>query len=263
MAFSRSTHGGFGRRRPRGTLLLRGSLLAVVLSCLHLSGTDFVAGFPLPQTARRGIHKVHSLQTSESSSETWEGIEGEETRIYIRELDFGTTEAAIRGHFEKAGPIVEFKARGVVKAQLTYSSAADAKNAVASLNGTTIEGNNRSMLVEMFIDKAKIARARKAEVGEEVKKTKKVKKKSKNVVAWNKENTVCIIGWEKGTAESAIQEHCGKAGSIVDFQVNQGVVLLAYSSSEEAATAVASLNGTIIEGNSRFINVRNYEGPRR
>ncbi|CAE8632742.1 unnamed protein product [Polarella glacialis] len=429
MAFSRGTQAGFRRRRPRGTLLLCGSLLAVALSCLHLLGTDFVAGFPSPQTARCGLHKVRSLQTSESSSQTLEGIEAEETRIFIRGYDFDTTEAAIREHFAKAGSIVKFKSGGKVKAQLSYSSAAEAKNA-ESLNGTTIEGSSRPVFVRPFKAKAKISAAifvggfatgtaeaalrehfgtagsivnftflgdrsalvtyssdeegksavaslqgksmegsdrwldvrvegdpkvartipAKAEVVEKIKKTKKVKERAEvsekstkvavsaifvggfasgtaeaalrehfgtagsvvdfkflsnnsalvtyssdeegksavvsfqgksmkgsnrwldvrvkgdpKVAALPKENTVAIIGWDRGTTEAAITEHCGKAGSVVAFELfrQKSGALVTFSSSEEAATAVASLNGTTIEGNSRFISVRKDGGSGR
>ncbi|CAE8613678.1 unnamed protein product [Polarella glacialis] len=107
-------------------------------------------------------------------------------------------------------------------------------------------------------------------VDEEVNKPQKAKKQTKKEAALNegpeaappKGNTVSIIGWNKGTSEAAFREHCGNAGSIVDFQLNRGIVLLTYGSSAEAAAAVASLNGTTIEGNSRFISVRNYDGPK-
>ncbi|CAE8704753.1 unnamed protein product [Polarella glacialis] len=310
MALSRGAHAGLWRRRPRGTLLLRGCLLAAALSCLHLFGTDFVAGFPLPQTARGSLHKA-----AEPSSQTSEGTEAEETRIFIGGFDLGTTEAAIREHFAKAGSVVEFKARGKVKAELAYGSAAEAKKAVASLNGTTVAGNSRVLSVRMYKSIVKIGpaifvsgfadgtaepalREHFGTAGSIVNFTflgnysalvtyssneegtsavaslhgksmdgsnrlLDVRVEGTAKVAILKENTVSIIGWDKGTTVAAIQEHCGKAGSILDLQVIRGLALLTFSSSEEAATAVASLDNTTIEGNSRFIRVRDYEGPRR
>jgi len=240
MALARGSHACAGHRRPRGTLLARGSLLAVVLSCLHLFGTDFIAGFPLQQAARQGLHQVRALETSESSSQTSEAAE-----VFATGFDKDMTEEAIREYFAKAGPIVKYEARGKGRARLTYSSAADAKNAVASFNGTTIEGNIRPLFVQIF----KI-------FTDVVEKTQKIKKELPT------ETTVFVAGYDRGTSTAVIKEHCGKAGSIVESKKFRDFLLLTYSSSEEAATAVASLNGTTIQGNSRFLMVEHFKGAR-
>jgi len=245
MALARGSHACAGHRRPRGTLLARGSLLAVVLSCLHLFGTDFITGFPLQQAERRGLHQVRALETSESSPQTSEGAEVEETQVFASGFDKDMTEEAIREYFAKAGPIVKYEARGKGRARLTYSSAADAKNAVASFNGTTIEGNIRPLFVQIF----KI-------FTDVVEKTQKIKKELPT------ETTVFVAGYDRGTSTAVIKEHCGKAGSIVESKKFRDFLLLTYSSSEEAATAVASLNGTTIQGNSRFLMVEHFKGAR-
>ncbi|CAE8613045.1 unnamed protein product [Polarella glacialis] len=227
MAFSRGTHAWHGRRRPRGTLLLRDSLLAVALSCLHFLGTDFVAWFPSPQTARRALHEVRSLATSEASSQTLEGSEAGETRIFIAGFDSDTTEVAIREHFAKAGSIVEFKAKGKSQARLTFSSAAAAKNAVASLNGTTIAGNNRWMLVKMMDNNLK------------------------------RTNVIYVSGFALGTAETTLRAHFGTAGSIVDFKfLGNRSALVTYSSNEEGISAAASLHGKSMAGADRWLAVK-------
>ncbi|CAE8608950.1 unnamed protein product, partial [Polarella glacialis] len=201
--------------------------------CLHLFGTDFITGFPLQQAERRGLHQVRALETSESSPQTSEGAEVEETQVFASgfdkdnlqlqrqqfRVDKDMTEEAIREYFAKAGPIVNYEAKGKGRARLTYSSAADAKNAVASFNGTTIEGNIRPLFVQIF----KI-------FTDVVEKTQKIKKELPT------ENTVVVFGWDRGTNTTVIKEHCGKAGSIVDSIKVKTFLLLTYSSVEEAAT---------------------------
>ncbi|CAE8656377.1 unnamed protein product, partial [Polarella glacialis] len=173
--------------------------------------------------------------------------------IFVSGFADGTEEVALREHFGTAGSIVNFTFLGNYSALVTYSSNEEGTSAVASLHGKSMDGSNRLLDVRV---------------------------EGTAKVAILKENTVSIIGWDtlwqlvlfavlfvagfdKGTTVAAIQEHCGKAGSILDLQVIRGLALLTFSSSEEAATAVASLDNTTIEGNSRFIRVRDYEGPRR
>ncbi|CAE8634888.1 unnamed protein product, partial [Polarella glacialis] len=209
---------------------LRGSLLAVVLFCLHLFGTNFIAGFPLPQTSRRNLHKVCALETPESSSEASEGDEAESTRVFVAGFDRSMTEQAIREYFAKAGPIVGYETSGAGRARLTFSSAADAKNAVASLNGTTIEGNGKSrwLLVKPYVAYV-------------VKRT----------------STIHVSGFALGTAETALREHFGTAGAIVDFKLlGNRSAWVTYSSNEEGASAAFSLNGKPMEGNDKLLAVR-------
>ncbi|CAE8676466.1 unnamed protein product, partial [Polarella glacialis] len=289
-------------------------------------------------------------EASESSSQTSEEAEAEETQVFVAGFDKDMTEEAIREYFAKAAPIVKYEARGKGRARLTYSSASDAKNAVASCNGTTIEGNIRPLFVQIFthgdlarsrviyvggfasgteepalrehfgtagsiVDfkllgnhsafvtyssneegvsavaslngkpmegsdrfldvrlKGSLKVAGEAEVLEEIKMDKKKKaKKSKVAHGVEKtqkikkelptENTVVVFGFDRGINMTVIKEHCGKAGSIVDSKRTRTCLLLTYSSVEEAATAVASLNGTTIQGSSRFIIVDHSKGVR-
>ncbi|CAE8676468.1 unnamed protein product, partial [Polarella glacialis] len=235
MALARGSHACAGHRRPRGTLFARCSLLAVVLSCLHLFGTDFISGFPLPQAARRGLHNVRSL-ASEFSSEASEGDEAESTRVFVAGFDRSMTEQAIREYFAKAGPIVGYETSGAGRARLTFSSAADAKNAVASLNGTTIEENGKSrwLLVKPYVAYV-------------VKRT----------------STIHVSGFALGTAETALREHFGTAGAIVDFKLlGNRSAWVTYSSNEEGASAAASLNGKPMEGNDKLLAVRFKGDPK-
>ncbi|CAE8657966.1 unnamed protein product, partial [Polarella glacialis] len=226
MAFSRGTRAGLGRMRPRGTLLLSGSLLGVVaLSCLHLLGTDFVAGFPLSPTVRRSLHRVRAFQTFESSSQTSEGTDEEETRILVGGFDVDTPEANIRAHFAQAGSIVEFQTKGKGRARLTYSSPAEAQKAVDSLSGTTIAGNTRFLSVKLFESLAK-------------------------------ERAIFVGGFASSTTEAALREYFGTAGSIVDFKfLSNYSALVTYSSNKEGKSAVASLHGKPMTRN-RWLDVR-------
>ncbi|CAE8720483.1 unnamed protein product [Polarella glacialis] len=159
------------------------------------------------------------------------------------------TEEAIREYFAKAGPIVKYE--GMCKgrqARLTYSSAADAKNAVASLNGITIEGNIHPLVVQISRRKPK-----KPKVADGVEKTQKIKKELPTA----EETQVYAVGFDKDMTEEAIREYFAKAGPIVKYEATRrGKARLTYSSAADAKNAVASLNGITIEGNIHPLSVR-------
>jgi hypothetical protein len=68
---------------------------------------------------------------------------------------------------------------------------------------------------------------------------------------------VFVRGFDFGTTDEQLLAHMSSVGSIVDaIFVDRGSAELTYSTPYEAAAAVNQLQGSIIYGNSRFIDVR-------
>ncbi|CAE8632741.1 unnamed protein product [Polarella glacialis] len=149
--------------------------------------------------------------------------------------------------------MLRFKAKGLTKALLSYSSASEAKNAAASLNGTTIEGSSRPVFVRIFEKKEKFYPASAA---------------------------IFVGGFAPGTAISKLRAHFGTAGSIVEIKLlGKSSALVTYSSDEEGRSAIASLKGKSMDGSDKSLEIRvdgspvvhgpanhgpaNHEGSRR
>lgn len=68
--------------------------------------------------------------------------------------------------------------------------------------------------------------------------------------------TVAVRGFDKGTSEERIRNHLSKAGPISNvILLTTNAALVTFGSDAEAAIAARSLNGTTIDGNTRFIAV--------
>lgn len=70
-------------------------------------------------------------------------------RVFVRGFDFGTTEEQLKAHCAAAGQVVTCEKQSNNAMILTYSSAAEAQNAIATLNQTVVEGNTRYIDVKM------------------------------------------------------------------------------------------------------------------
>jgi len=67
---------------------------------------------------------------------------------------------------------------------------------------------------------------------------------------------VLVRGYDYGTTSEQIMIHMSGAGTVQDVKaVDQGSVCVTYTFAEEATLAQQTLNGTSIDGNSRYIDV--------
>merc|ERR1712087_238990 len=67
---------------------------------------------------------------------------------------------------------------------------------------------------------------------------------------------VFVRGFDFGTTDEQLEEHCGKVGKIVAvFWKTKGSATIVYKTKKQAEKAVEQLNGTTIEGNSRYMDV--------
>jgi len=70
-------------------------------------------------------------------------------RVYIRGFDFDTSEARIREHIQRAGPVQNFCMMSQGSAMAVYHTSAAAKEAVRKLDRSTIAGNQRYVEVKL------------------------------------------------------------------------------------------------------------------
>lgn len=165
------------------------------------------------------------------------------TSVFVRGFDYGTTEDDISAHCSSAGSVVSVEMWGQGAAVVTFSSAAGAKSAVKSLNQTTIEGNSRYIDVKIN----DTTKGGKVAASGGVKRSAPVPSGA---------GRVFVRGFDFGTTDEQFEAHCSTVGEIVKVQwCTKGSAIVTYSTSAEAEAAVAQLNGTTIEGNSRFIDV--------
>lgn len=156
--------------------------------------------------------------------------------VFVRGFDFETSEAQIKKHCMKAGKITSAEMWGRGGCVVHFASEDQAQQAVDTLNGTTIAGNSRFIDVKLN-DESK-GNKRKGETT------------SEGAVK------VFVRGFDFGTTDEQFEGHMSPAGTIEKVQwCTKGSAIVTFSSQEEADTAVETLNGTTIEGNSRFIDV--------
>merc|ERR1712232_442965 len=67
--------------------------------------------------------------------------------------------------------------------------------------------------------------------------------------------TVRVRGYDRGTEQDAIEQHCSPAGHILEINVTKKHAIVTYSNAEEAKEAVETLDKSVIEGNARYIDV--------
>eukprot|EP00930_Biecheleria_cincta_P055158 TRINITY_DN4150_c0_g1_i1.p1 TRINITY_DN4150_c0_g1~~TRINITY_DN4150_c0_g1_i1.p1 ORF type:complete len:353 (-),score=91.60 TRINITY_DN4150_c0_g1_i1:81-1139(-) len=79
-----------------------------------------------------------------------------------------------------------------------------------------------------------------------------------------KSNRVFVRGFDFGTTEEQVKAHCAAAGQVVSCEKqSNNAMILTYSTQEEAEKAAATFNQTVIEGNTRYIDVKLDEGKER
>lgn len=169
---------------------------------------------------------------------------GANSHVFVRGFDFGTTEAQIKAHMVAAGSVKKVEMWGRGAAVVTYGSPAAAKKAVSELNESVIDGNSR------FID-VKIDQKEGESAGE--------KRKASSRASGPSGAPSCRVfvrGFDFGTTDEQLEAHMSQAGEITKVQwASKGSAVVHYGSTEEAQAAVESLNQTIMDGNSRYIDV--------
>mmetsp|Transcript_1584 Transcript_1584/g.2659 ORF Transcript_1584/g.2659 Transcript_1584/m.2659 type:complete len:213 (-) Transcript_1584:85-723(-) len=196
-------------------------------------------------------------------------------RVFVRGFDFGTTDEQLAAHMSSVGTIASVKWVSKGAAEVTYSSPEEAASAVETLNQSTIEGNTR------FID----VLAREEGEGPPAKKGKGGGKgyggsfdimsvlqsalgggKSWGGKGGGKKSNrepdpagsgrVFVRGFDFGTDDAQFEGHMGAAGAIHKVHwVTKGSAVVVYQKKASAVKAASQLNQSVIEGNTRYIDV--------
>lgn len=191
--------------------------------------------------------------------------------VYVRGFDFGTTDEQFEAHMGQAGTIVGVKWSSKGAANVFYKTKAEANTAVTLLNQTVIPGNSRyiDVLLKEDGDWSGQSAAKRQKYGAPASMASPwmmamasgwskggFKGPAKGMSKGGKSNMVFVRGFDFGTTDEQVGMHLGQAGTIVDVKwISKGSAEIVYSSLAEAKLAVATLNGTIIPGNSRYIEV--------
>jgi len=161
--------------------------------------------------------------------------------VFVNGFDFGTTEEDVRAHMGDAGNVksVEMKKGSAV---VCYASAAEAQEAVSSLNKSTISGNSR--FIDVQLDKKSMpprpGMKRDREEGD----------------GWEGSPKVLVNGFDFETSDEDLRAHMSTVGTVEElFWLSKGSANVVYSSASEATAAIKELNRSTIPGNSRFIDV--------
>jgi len=212
-------------------------------------------------------------------------------KVYVRGFDFGTTDEQILEHMGQAGWIEDFKWCTKGSVMVTYSSLEEAWHALSTLNSTTIAGNSRFIDViskadeenglpaKTFMGSGK-GGAKGAFVwmpgpsmydfmygppdywgGEWYGKgfgmhdwTSKGACKGKSDSPGS--GRVFVRGFDFGTTDEQLLQFCGQAGTIINtLWCDKGSAVVLYETKAQAVAAVQMLNGQIIPGNSRYVDV--------
>merc|ERR1712187_162913 len=159
--------------------------------------------------------------------------------VFVGGFDFGTSSEDLKAHMGAAGTVVKVEMKKG-NAVVTYSSADEAKEAVSSLNKSTIDGNSR--FIDVKIDKKSLPP--------------KPGMKRKGVDGEGGSTRVLVRGFDFETTDEQLESHMSSAGTISEIHwVSKKMVNVVYSSAEEATAAVKQLNESTIPGNSRYIDV--------
>lgn len=74
-------------------------------------------------------------------------------------------------------------------------------------------------------------------------------------------NKVFVRGFDFGTTESQVQAHCESCGVVESVELfGKGSAVVTYSTEDAAQSAIATLDKSKIEGNSRYVEVKLDEG---
>jgi len=66
---------------------------------------------------------------------------------------------------------------------------------------------------------------------------------------------VFVRGFDFGTTQDQLEGHCSQVGTVASVDMGKGSAVVTFASAAEANAAVANLNKSTIDGNTRFIDV--------
>eukprot|EP00747_Dinoflagellata_sp_TGD_P047499 gnl/TRDRNA2_/TRDRNA2_145041_c0_seq3.p1 gnl/TRDRNA2_/TRDRNA2_145041_c0~~gnl/TRDRNA2_/TRDRNA2_145041_c0_seq3.p1 ORF type:complete len:279 (-),score=51.95 gnl/TRDRNA2_/TRDRNA2_145041_c0_seq3:108-944(-) len=189
--------------------------------------------------------------------------------VFVRGFDFGTTDEQFEGHMSQAGTIerVQWCTKG--SAIVTFSSMAEAENAIELLSETTIPGNSRYIDLMLKEDDDERPAKRHKGAGKGVVAAPQFQGKA---AGKGKGSTfgalgdppgsgrVFVRGFDFGTEEEEVVQHMGGRSKIAKIHwVSKGSMVIVFKRKVDANMAVKNKNSTTIPGNSRYLEVEHRE----
>lgn len=168
--------------------------------------------------------------------------------IFVSGFDYATDEAVLKKHFASVGEIKElhFQSRG--GAVVTYVKASAATRAVNELHETTMQGQTRYVAVKLDERDAGKGKSKGDRSG---------KGKGGKGGGDASGRTIFVRGFDFGTDDDALTWHFGKMGAIEDYHFqSMGSAVITYVKEAAAQKALAKLDGTTMQGQSRYVSIK-------
>eukprot|EP00747_Dinoflagellata_sp_TGD_P047497 gnl/TRDRNA2_/TRDRNA2_145041_c0_seq1.p1 gnl/TRDRNA2_/TRDRNA2_145041_c0~~gnl/TRDRNA2_/TRDRNA2_145041_c0_seq1.p1 ORF type:complete len:279 (-),score=55.89 gnl/TRDRNA2_/TRDRNA2_145041_c0_seq1:108-944(-) len=222
----------------------------------------------LNQTTIPGNARYVEVKMNDENKGTKRGSPGS-ARVFVRGFDFGTTDEQFEGHMSQAGTIerVQWCTKG--SAIVTFSSMAEAENAIELLSETTIPGNSRYIDLMLKEDDDERPAKRHKGAGKGVVAAPQFQGKA---AGKGKGSTfgalgdppgsgrVFVRGFDFGTEEEEVVQHMGGRSKIAKIHwVSKGSMVIVFKRKVDANMAVKNKNSTTIPGNSRYLEVEHRE----
>lgn len=186
-------------------------------------------------------------------------------RVFVRGFDFGTTDEQLESQMSQAGQIVKVQWCSKGSAIVTYSTPAEAQQAINTLNRSTIPGNSRFVDVMIKEDgNGFFERRMKGMPGPMFWFANFArywgKGKGKGSKGRNEDppgsGRVFVRGFDFGTTDEQLQGHMSAAGEVADMHwVTRGSAVVIFKDAESAKKATETLHKSVIPNNSRYIDV--------
>jgi RNA recognition motif-containing protein len=189
--------------------------------------------------------------------------------VFVRGFDFGTTDEQFESHCSSVGTIVKTRWFTKGSAAVTYSTPEEAKAAIDSLNKTTIDGNTR--YIDVAYDNGPPAKKFKGD-GKGMAWVQvpmwqaqgmmpafgkgKGKGKDKGREDPPGSGRIFVRGFDFGTSEEQLLSHMSAVGEVADIHfATQGSAVVVFKRKVSATKAVNQLQNTVIDGNTRYIDI--------
>eukprot|EP00434_Breviolum_minutum_P022808 symbB.v1.2.020124.t1/scaffold1676.1/size106311/1 len=185
-------------------------------------------------------------------------------RVFVRGFDFGTTDEQLESHCSSVGQIVKTQWMSKGSAILTYSTPAEAQQAISQLNRSTIPGNSRFVDVMIKEDGNGFFEMRRMKGmpgpmfywANLARFWGKGKGKGKRKEDPPGSGRVFVRGFDFGTTDEQLQGHMSAAGEVADLHwVTRGSAVVIFKEAEAAKKAIELLHKSTIPNNSRYIDV--------
>lgn len=221
---------------------------------------------PVPPKSERAPKSERPAKASGNAPAVADGL-----RVYVGNLAWETTDEELIGHFGNSGTITRAEVarqgpagRSKGWALVDFTSAADAAQAIASLNNSDLGGRSiiarleRSGPAPAKAERERAPRAERAERPERVRDTRPENSSGRQIVVRN-------LPWT--TTSEDLREVFQQVGTVLtaisvcheDTGRSKGWGTVLFETAEQANAAIAGFNGVELEGRAMTIKIDRFE----